>query len=143
MMSRRVPFTIGILFALAPAIHAVMCPVAMVSGAGERDGISVTFRNQTKLPIRRLEFRCAVATGGRKAQTGSCQERNALFYPGGEYTVRYPYPGGVAKPVIVTVRSVMLMDGFVWKPTKHDVCRVLRIGSPKAPLQGTRRNTKE
>jgi len=139
-MWRRLSFTFGILLFVSPAVNAVMCPVAMVSGKGEREGIAITFRNQTKLPIRRLEFRCTVA--GQKIQTGACLERNALFNPHEEYTVQYPYPGGVPRPVTVTVQSVLLIDGFTWKPTKHDVCRVLRISPPKAPPRRSR-NTKE
>src|SRR5512140_1924833 len=132
-MSRYLPSTLLVLLALAPGAPAVMCPVAMVSGTGARDGITITFRNQTKSPIRRLEFRCAVVPSGRKTTPGACVESNALFYPGGEYTVNYPYPGGVPRPVMVTVQSVLLMDGFTWKPTKHDVCRGLKITPRKSP----------
>lgn len=129
------------LILLLPALSAlaVKCPVAMVSANGDRDGFSVIFRNQTKLPIRRLEFRCTVAG---KVHPGACTERNALFYPGGEYTVTYPYPAGKPRALTVTVQSAMLMDGFIWKPSKHDVCRTLRITPRNGSRQSTRRNSK-
>jgi hypothetical protein len=57
----------------------------------------------------------------------SCREENAPFCPGTEYTARYPYPGGVRQPVIVSLKSVTLSNGYVWKPTKREPCRTLRI----------------
>lgn len=141
-MRRALSFTVGVLLAMVPTANAVMCPVRMVAGKGDRDGISITFQNQTKLPIRRLEFRCTAASAGRHGSAGSCVERNALFYPGGEYTVSYVYPGGKPGMVTVSVAKVLLMDGFEWKPTKHDSCRALRISPPKSSPQTTRRNTK-
>lgn len=70
---------------------AGVCPVTMVSGTGNPDAMVIAFRNAGKLPIRRLEFNCTPV----HAQTGKragklCREENALFYPGAEYTVRYP-----------------------------------------------------
>lgn len=115
---------------LAVVVSAVtcafgVCPVLMVSGTGERDNIVVTFRNSGKLPIRQMEFSCTSAqSGGRRS---SCREPNALFYPGMQYTVRYPYPGGARSSVTVAVKSVTLSDGFVWQPSKKQPCRTLRI----------------
>jgi hypothetical protein len=52
---------------------------------------------------------------------------NALFYPGMQYTVRYPYPGGVRGTITLAVKSVTMSDGFVWKLSKKQPCRALRI----------------
>ena len=105
-----------------------VCPVMLVSGTGERDAMVITFRNAGKLPIRRLEFNCTPVRGhSGKRLRRPCREENALFYPGPEYTVRYPYPGGRAEPVVVSLRSVKLSDGTVWKPSKRQPCRALRI----------------
>lgn len=112
---------------LALGAYASICPVMMVSGVGERDQIVLTFRNVGKLPIRRLEFACA--SGGR---TGVCREGNALFYPGMEYTVRYPYPAGKRGPVTVGVKSLTMSNGFVWKPSKKQPCRTLRVAPGKS-----------
>jgi hypothetical protein len=115
---------IGILLFLSVDALAV-CPVMLVSGVGESDGIVLTFRNSGKLLIRQLEFSCK----SEPSQRGSnaCREANTLFYPGMQYTVRYPYPGGKAQTVTLAVKSVTTSDGFTWKPTKKQPCRTLRI----------------
>ena len=112
---------------LAAGAYASVCPVMIVSGTGERDEIVVTFRNAGKLPIRRLEFGCVAGS----ARVGVCREGNTLFYPGMEYTVRYPYPAGKRDAVTVAVKSVTTSDGFVWKGSKKLGCRTLRIAPPK------------
>ena len=115
---------IGILmFVLADA--RAVCPVMIVSGVGEPDGIVLTFRNSGKLLIRQLEFSCKSQSSPH--DSNACREANALFYPGMQYTVRYPYPGGKAKTIILAVKSVTTSDGFTWKPTKKQPCRTLRI----------------
>jgi len=104
------------------------CPLTLVSGAGDRDSISVTFRNVGKLPIRRIEFNCVLAHGqAHKAADADCREDNAMFFSATPYTVKYGYPGGVAKAVLVSVKSVTLAGGYVWKPSRHETCGVLRI----------------
>jgi hypothetical protein len=104
------------------------CPLTLVSGTGDRDSISVTFRNVGKLPIRRIEFNCVLARGqAHKAGDADCREDNAMFFSATPYTVKYAYPGGAAKTVLVSVKSVTLAGGYVWKPSRHETCRVLRI----------------
>jgi hypothetical protein len=107
-------------------VQGSVCPVMMVSGTGDADGIVLTFRNSGKLLIRQLEFSCTTAQV-RDSGRGVCRERNALFYPGMQYTVRYLYPGGARGVVTVVVKSVTTADGFVWKPSKKQKCRALRI----------------
>jgi len=109
------------------------CPVTLVSGEGNRDAIIVTFRNAGKLPIRRLEFSCLPIHGQVNKDRGAvCREENAMFFPATPYTVRYGYPGGVPKPVLVSVKSATLSDGYVWKPSQHQTCRALRITPGKS-----------
>jgi hypothetical protein len=50
-----------------------------------------------------------------------------MFFPATPYEVRYPYPDGVPVPVLVSVKSVTLSDGYIWNPSKHQKCRTLRI----------------
>ncbi len=119
---------IGILLFGSANAFAV-CPVMIVSGVGEPDGIVLTFRNSGKLLIRQLEFSCKSRPD--QHDSNACREANALFYPGMQYTVRYPYPGGQAKTVTVAVKSVTTSDGFIWKPTRKQPCRTLRI-APRA-----------
>lgn len=107
---------------LAAGAYASICPVMMVSGVRDGDEIVVTFRNAGKLLIRRLEFAC-----GAGSKAGVCREGNALFYPGMQYTVRYPHPGSRRSAVTVAVKSVTTADGYVWKPSKKQTCRTLQI----------------
>ena len=114
------------LVALADASSS--CPVTLISGGGDPDAIIVTFRNAGKLPIRQLEFNCTpIHAQSQKTQRGLCLEKNALFFPGMEYTGRYTYPGGIPGPVLVSLKSVTLSDGYIWKPSQRQPCRVLKI----------------
>jgi len=124
MLCARTISIASILLVISSQALAV-CPVMLVSGAGEPDGIVLTFRNSGKLLIRQLEFRCTEPGSSRDSH--ACREANALFYPGMQYTVRYPYPGGHPKTVTLAVKSVTTSDGFMWKPTKKQPCRTLRI----------------
>ena len=75
------------------------CPLTLVSGAGDRDSIRVTFRNIGKLPIRRIEFSCVLARGqAHPASNADCREDNAMFFSATPYTVRYAYPGALRGP---------------------------------------------
>ncbi len=123
-MRRATISIIGILLYISGRAIAV-CPVMLISGVGQSDGIVLTFRNSGKLPIRHLEFSCKSSPSQR--DSNACREANALFYPGMQYTVRYPYPSGSAKTVTLAVKSVTTSDGFTWKPTKKQPCRTLRI----------------
>jgi hypothetical protein len=126
------------LFALAvffiPVARATIpCPVTVVDGAEEGNAFSVTFQNAGKLIIRRLEFNCKMLLQGGKVQSLTrCGEENALFFPGMEYTVRYPYPGGTSRPVSVSLKAVTLSNGYIWKPTPHQLCRAVKIYPRKA-----------
>jgi hypothetical protein len=96
------------------------CMVTMVSGAADADGISVTFRNAGKLPIRRLEFNCApIRPQARKVKGTLCHAENGLFFPGTEYIVSYPYPIHLPRSLTVSLRSAILSDGYIWKPDEE------------------------
>ena len=124
MLRARNISIIGIFLSVSTAALAV-CPIMIVNSVGESDGIVLTFRNSGKLPIRQLEFSCESSQSQR--DSNACREANALFYPGMQYTVRYPYPEGKAKTVTLAVKSVTTSDGFTWKPTKKEPCRTLHI----------------
>jgi hypothetical protein len=104
------------------------CPLMMVRGTGDHDGIHLTFRNVGKLAIRALDFSCtATNPRTRKQQTGSCREDNGMFYPGPEYNLGFAYPNGKQERVRVSLRSALLIDGYLWRPSKGQGCRVLNI----------------
>jgi hypothetical protein len=121
--------------ALLTAVPAVAvgndCPVMLVSGTAGTDNISVVFRNNTKLPIRRMEFNCRLADAqAAKASPTRCYEPNASFLPRVEYTLQYGYPTGKRGPMLVSLKSITFSDGHTWKPSKKEVCRSLKIALP-------------
>lgn len=119
---------LGVLLLLTPSAEASPCPLTLVSGEAERNVIVLTLRNAGKLPIRGVEFNCApLHPRAKNAQAADCRERNALFFPGTTNTVSYAYAGRIPQTMLVSVVSITLSDGFVWKPSKHDTCRVLQI----------------
>lgn len=127
--SRRWQLAMGmaLVAGLVAGAYASVCPVMLVSGLGEPDQIVITFRNAGKLPIQRLELNCLA-----EGSAGVCRETNALFYPGMEYTLRYPYPAGKRDVVTVSLKNATTSDGFVWKGSKKLGCRTLRIVPPKS-----------
>jgi len=127
-MSKAAQFVVLIAF-LAPLADASgSCPVTLVSGTRALDSISITAMNAHKGPIRRVEFNCTLVDAkANKAQRTHCYEKNALFFPGTEYTVNYASPSGIRGPVRVSLKSVKFADGPAWKPSKRDSCRVLKI----------------
>jgi hypothetical protein len=131
-MAKAIRVAIFALSVTSLANAAGACPAVLVSGGAEQDGISVTFRNIGKLPIRRLEFNCDVmrARLGEPRRQLHCREDNALFYPGIEYTVKYPHPDRTPRPVVVSLKSVMTSDGNFWKASKSGVCGTLTIEPP-------------
>jgi len=135
MMERMLnSFSFALLSALmAPPMDVKnACPVTLLSGSGEPNSISVTFRTTGRLPIRRLEFTCTrVGMKTTKGQEAQCTEPNASFVPRSVYTVSYVIPGSAAGTVLVKVKSVTFSDGNTWKPTKRDPCRPLTIKLPR------------
>ena len=107
------------------------CPLTLISGEGDLSGITISFNNAGKEPIRRVEFGCAAKRNHKGTphtnRAGICRENNAMFFPATPYELKYPYPGGVPAPVVVSVKSVTLSDGYIWKPSKYQKCRTLRI----------------
>ncbi len=107
------------------------CPVTLVGGEGDANGIVISLLNAGKEPIRRVEFDSVAIrghTGSSHAnRAGVCSEENTMLFPATPYDLKYAYPGGVAVPVLVSVKLVALSDGYIWKPSKHQKCRTLRI----------------
>lgn len=138
-MSKAIPLALLALTFVSRAETKSSCPIMFVGGAKDQDTISVTFRNTGKLLIRRLEFNCRLAKAPAKGvgQT-RCYEPNASFLPVDEYTVSYAIPGGSRGTVLVSVKSLTLSDGRVWKPTKRDPCRTLTIKTPPTNQQAKR-----
>lgn len=113
---------------MAATVAQSPCPVLLVGGKADQDQISITFMNMGKLPIRQLEFNCGSrdSTIGNTANLSPCRENNALFYPGHEYTLDY-----AIKPrshnIQISVKSVTLSDGYVWKPSRAQSSPMMAI----------------
>lgn len=115
------------------AVAGGACLVGLLSGEATTDTISLTFRNLSKTPIRRIDFNCRQASAhGGKTQRLQCSEPNASFLPQTVYTVQYPYPRGMPGPVTASISKVLFSDGYTWQPTPAMGCRVLTIRLPKA-----------
>lgn len=116
------------LLAVSFAFAGPPCPLMMVRATGDSDGIRLTFRNVGKLAIRALDFSCtATNPRTRKTQAGSCREDNGMFYPGPEFNLTFGYPNGKPERMKVSLRSALLIDGYLWRPSKGQACRVLNI----------------
>jgi len=127
-MSKVIHLAILGMICLSLANASNTCMVTLVSGATDSGGVSVTFRNAGKLPIRRLEFSCTPIRGhAHKAQSALCHAEDGLFFPGTEYTVSYPCPTCSSQPLLMSLRSATLSDGSIWKPIAGQRCRVLKI----------------
>jgi len=135
MMERMLnPLAVALLpMLMAPPMDPnVACPVMLLSGSGEPNSISVSFRTMGRLPIRQLEFSCKkVDAKTGKAHAAQCYEANASFVPRSVYTVSYGIPGDAPGTVVVGVKSVMFSDGHTWKPSKRETCRPLKIKMPR------------
>src|SRR5215472_2763912 len=123
----------GLLFVMVPCLGLLAfgsgsCPINLLSAVGDANSISITFQNVGKLPIRQLEFDCEPLPGpAHQNQSISCREANALFFPGMEYTVSYSYPKGISARMLVSVKTITLSNGYVWKPSKNDRCGELKV----------------
>jgi hypothetical protein len=130
-MCRTVYFVflvVAFAFSVPAAEAKSSCPVTLVSAVFDAGAVTVTFRNNGKLVIRQLEFNChLIHAKAAKQEKTPCREENGLFFPGNEYTVSYPYANPLRKALLVSLRSVTLSDGYIWKPAKGEACRVLRI----------------
>lgn len=119
-------------FLSSPAFTSGACPITLLSATGDASSIVITFQNVGKLPIRELDFNCIPSQQhAHQDQHASCREENALFFPGMEYTVSYPYPGGLPGRVTVSLKSATLSNGYVWKASQHPPCGTLKIVSRK------------
>jgi hypothetical protein len=124
----------GLVLILTPLAHASSpCPFTLVSGEVAPHSLTLTFWNTGKLPIRRLELNCTlVRAQANKTESIPCREQNALFFPGPEYTVSYAFAGALPRSALVSLKSVTLSNGFIWKSSRRQPCRAMKIYSKRA-----------
>jgi hypothetical protein len=123
---------VSIVSAFVPQSWAVIaCPVTLVDGNADADGVVLSFRNTGKLPIQALELDCAL-TGSQIAHRTSCHKETGLFFPGTDYTSSFAYRSH-AGSIEVFVRIARLSDGSTWMSNRDQRCRPLRINPRKKP----------
>ena len=111
------------------------CPIMLISGSKDADGLTIAFRNRGKLPIQLLDFTCS-ATGATTQASPSCHTESGLFYPGNQYSVSFLFPVAKKKTLAVSVKDARLSDGSVWRTTRHEFCEPMKIAVRHSP--GTR-----
>jgi hypothetical protein len=126
-MAKAALFLVVFPFLYLLAFGSGSYPINLLSAGGDASSISITFQNVGKLPIRQLEFDCVPLQEPARKDQRISREANALFFPGTEYAVSYPYPKGISTRILVSVKSITLSNGYVWKPSKNDRCGELRV----------------
>ena len=109
----------------------IACPVSLVEGKADQDGIVLSFRNTGKLPIQELELDCT-PIGNPTAHRLTCHTETGLFFPGTEYTSSFAYRNR-AGSIQVSLRAARLSDGSTWILNRDQRCRPLRIDRKRKP----------
>jgi hypothetical protein len=109
----------------------IACPVTLVDGKADRDGIILSFRNTGKLPIQELELDCAL-TSSQGVHRTTCHNEMGLFFPGTDYTSSFAYRSH-AESIQVSVKTARLSDGSTWMSIRDQRCRPLRIAPKRKP----------
>lgn len=109
----------------------IACPITLVEGKADQDGIELSFRNKGKLPIQKLEFNCTPA-GSSTAHRVTCHTETGLFYPGTDYTSSFAYRNR-AGSIQVSLQAARLSDGSSWLFNRDERCRPLRIARKRKP----------
>ena len=110
---------------------AIECPVSLVEGKADQDGIVLSFRNKGKLPIQELEFDCTPASSPT-AHRPNCHVETGLFFPGTDYTSSFAYRNR-AGSIQVSLKAARLSDGSTWIFNRDQRCRPLRIDRKRKP----------
>jgi hypothetical protein len=108
---------------------AIACPVFLLEGKANQDGIVLSFRNKGKLPIQELEFNCTPASTSTPHGL-ACHTETGLFFPGTDYTSSFPY-GSRAQSVQVALRTARFSDGSTWLANRDQKCQPLRMVSKR------------
>ena len=102
---------------------AIACPVYLLDGKLDHDGVSFSFRNKGKLPLQQLSLYCQPAGAAHRTL---CHEESGIFYPGTDYTVSFAYPHR-GSSVVLSLSAARLSDGSMWMLRRDDLCHPLRV----------------
>lgn len=123
--------TVLLFCASGSQIHAaIACPVVLLDGTVDRDGVTFAFRNKGKLPLQQLSFDC-LPGGAAPAHRSLCHVESGLFYPGTDYTVSFAYPHAKGW-VLVSLSVARQSDGSLWMQRRDDLCHPLRVRPKRA-----------
>jgi hypothetical protein len=114
-----------------PSWAAIACPVSLVDGRADQDGIILSFRNIGKLPVQELELNC-MPIGSPATHGLTCHTETGLFFPGTEYTSSFAYKSH-AGVIQVSLLAARLSDGSTWLLNRDQRCRPLRIVRKRKP----------
>jgi hypothetical protein len=114
-----------------PSWAAIACPVSLVDGKADQDGIVVSFRNVGKLPIQELELNC-LPIGNPATHRLTCHTETGLFFPATEYTSSFAYKNH-AGSIQVSLQAARLSDGSSWLFNRDQRCRPLRVNRKRKP----------
>jgi hypothetical protein len=110
---------------VCPSWGAVACPVSLVEGKANQDGIVLSFRNKGKLPIQELEFNCTPASSSTPHGL-ACHTETGLFFPGTDYTSSFAYKSR-ARSIQVSLKTARFSDGSTWIFNRDQRCHPLRM----------------
>jgi hypothetical protein len=109
----------------------IACPVTLVEGKADQDGVVLSFRNTGKLPVQELELDCAL-TSSPTAHRTTCDRVTGLFFPGTDYTSSFAYRSR-SDSIQVSLKAARLSDGSSWISNRDQRCRPLRINRKRKP----------
>jgi hypothetical protein len=109
---------------------AIACPVSLLDGKADQNGIVLSFRNKGKLPIQELVFNCTPTSS--TAHRLTCHAETGLFFPGTDYTSSFAYSNR-AGSIRVSLKTARLSDGSTWIFNRDQRCRPLRIDRNRKP----------
>jgi hypothetical protein len=119
-------------FGALQAQAAIACPVILVNGHANQDGVDLTFINRGKLPLDDLELSCTSFTA-QTTRRSACHAETGIFYPGTTYTVQFSLPQKDTRSILVSLKSARLSDGDTWTSSHDQSCRSLKIAVKRKP----------
>lgn len=106
-----------------PCRAGLACPVLLYAGKVSQGTVTVTFRNQGKVPIRELDLFCT-PLHGRKSD---CHAEAGVFFPYTPYDINFSYPGKTPRAMVLSPKAAIYTDGLRWTSLRDQPCKSLRI----------------
>jgi hypothetical protein len=117
---------LAMIFLLAssqPSYAGLACPVMLYAGKVSQGTVTLSFRNQGKVPIREIDLACT-PLHGRKSD---CHTEPGVFFPGTPYDINFSYPGKSPRSMVLSVKAAIYAGGLRWTSLRDQPCKSLRI----------------